>query len=209
MVSEKGNYMKYLIPILMCILITGCNQNNQHSIDEKQSSSTVNYGSELIESNFLEFADSLKQDSLKLMLIRSFNIYDERTNKIVHVDAEELAEFNFDFFMPNLKRILAKRGFNLNVKPANDIETSFDIFINNEKVKLYTTEELNTGNFLESAPSNFFKEVNKQLNKNEIDESFYLLYSGNELHVILLTANQQKIIAENYKQHAEAMPYLP
>jgi hypothetical protein len=189
--------------------MTGCSQENQNSNDKKQNNSKINYGTELLENGFLKFADTLKLDSLKLELIGSFNIYDESNNKIAHIDAEELAEFSFDFFLPHLNRILAKRGFHLNVKPANDIETSNDIFINEEKIKLYTKEEVDNETFWESASRIFFKEVNKQLNKKGIEESFYLLYSGNDLHVLLLTVNQHRIISDNYKQEPKEIPYLP
>lgn len=201
--------MKYFILILLFGLLTGCSHESQKVKGENQRSNYVNYGKELSENGFLNFADTLKVDSLKLGLVRSFNIYDERNNKITHVDAEELAEFSFDFFLPSLNRILKKRGFSLNVQPASDIETSNDIFINEQKVKLYSKEEMENGSFWELASGNFFKEVNRQLKKKRIEESFYLLYSGNDLHVILLTDDQYKIIADKYKSDPKEIPYLP
>ena len=201
--------MKYFVSILLFILLIGCSQENKKLSVEKHNSNDTTYGTQLFESGFLKFADTLKLDSLKSELINSFYIYNEDNYKIVHIDAEELAEFSFDFFMPNLNKILKKREFKLNVQTANDYENTNDILINGEKVKLYTKEQLDNGNFWESASRNFFKEVNKQLTSKKIEESFYLLYEGNDLHVLLLTANQYKIIADKYKNETKEIPYLP
>ena len=54
----------------------------------------------LIDKGFLKYADSSKVDSLKTQLISSFDIYEDENFKIAHIDAEELAEFSFDFFLP-------------------------------------------------------------------------------------------------------------
>ena len=70
-----------------------------------------NYATELIENGFLKYADSSKVDSLEIQLTNSFDIYDDDNFKIAHIDAEELAEFSFDFFLPTLNKILAKRNF--------------------------------------------------------------------------------------------------
>ena len=201
--------MKYFVSILLFILLIGCSQENKNLSVENHNSNDTTYGTQLFESGFLKFADTLKLDSLKSELINSFYIYNEDNYKIVHIDAEELAEFSFDFFMPNLNKILKKREFKLNVQTANDYENTNDILINGEKVKLYTKEELDNGNFWESASRNFFKEVNKQLTSKKIEESFYLLYKGNDLHVLLLKANQYKIIVDKYKNETKEIPYLP
>ena len=58
-----------------------------------------NYATELIDNGFLKYADSSKVDSLKTQLRDSFNIYEDDNFKIAHIDAEELAEFSFDFFL--------------------------------------------------------------------------------------------------------------
>lgn len=201
--------MKYLALIFLLAFLTGCSRESKNQIDEKLNTNSVVYGTQLIESGFLKFADTLMVDALRSGLIHSFDLYNEHNNKIAHVDAEELAEFNVDFFMPRLNKILGKRLFRLNVQTADDYGNTNDIFINEERIKLYTKEELENGSFWEAASRNFFKEVNKQLSKEEIQESFYLLYEGNDLHVLLLTENQYKIIMDKYKNDAKEIPYVP
>jgi len=164
---------------------------------------------QLYENGFLKFADATQIGSLKSDLIDSFDIYSEDNNKFVQVDAEELAEFSFEFFMANLNKILEKRKFFLDVKAANDHELSHKVLINDSIVQLYTKEELEKEDFWDTAPRNFFKEVNRQLQMSQIDESFYLLYGGNDLCVLLLTEHEQKIIAEKYADDIKAVPYLP
>jgi hypothetical protein len=166
-------------------------------------------GERLIENNFLGFADSSKYDSLKYNLIQSFEIYDENIFKLVHIDAEELAEFNFDFFIPALNTILKKRNFKLSVLIANDYEKTYNIHINGVKIKLYTDEELRNKTFWDTGPRNFFKKVNELLYNKGMNEKFYLLYGGNDLQAILLTLNQFKIIEEKYKSNKNEIPYLP
>jgi len=137
------------------------------------------------------------------------NSQDEDNFKIVHIDAEELAEFNFDFFMPQINEILLKQDIELEVKKADDIEYTYEVFINGEKMKLYTEQELNDYSFWNTAPRNFFRKVNDILKNKGSEEMFYLLYGGNDLHVILLTDNQYKIISEKYVNNKKEIPYLP
>lgn len=201
--------MKYLTLIFLFVFLINCSQERKNQTDEKLISNSLTYGTQLIESGFLKFADTVKHDALRTGLLHSFDIYGEDSNKIVHVDAEALAEFNVEFFLPRLNKILEKRMFTLNVQPADDYGNTNDIFINEERIKLYTKEEFENGSFWDAASRNFFKEVNKQLSREKIQESFYLLYEGNDLHVLLLTENQYKIIADKYKNDAKEIPYVP
>jgi len=167
------------------------------------------YATELIDNDFLKYVDSSKKDSLKTELKKSFDIYDEDNFKIIHIDAEELAEFSFDFFLPQLNNMLEKRNVNLTVKTANDYENSNNIIINGEKLNLYTKKELDNQTFWDTAPRNFFKKVNELLKAKNSDEQFYLLYGGNDLHTLLLTDKQFSIISEYYKNNEKEKPYKP
>lgn len=167
------------------------------------------YATELIDNDFLKYVDSSKKDSLKTELKKSFDIYDEDNFKIIHIDAEELAEFSFDFFLPQLNKMLEKRNVNLTVKTANDYENSNNIIINGEKLNLYTKKELDNQTFWDTAPRNFFKKVNELLKAKNSDEQFYLLYGGNDLHTLLLTDKQFSIISEYYKNNEKEKPYKP
>jgi len=166
-------------------------------------------GTNLITADFLMYADSLKIDSLTDQVKKSFNIYDNRNNKILHIDAEELAEYQFNFFLPQLNVILNKRNFHLDVKTADNYETSNEVFLNGEKIQLYTKDELEKGDFWDRASRTFFKKLNELLKKQNFKESFFLLYNGNDLHALLLTAKQFNIIADRYKNEIKEIPYKP
>jgi hypothetical protein len=155
------------------------------------------------------YTDSLKIDSLTDRVRNSFDIYDERNNKILHIDAEELAEFQFSFFLPRLNLILNKRNFNLDVKTADNYENSNEVFLNEEKIQLYTKDELENSDFWDKASRAFFKKLNDLLRRENLNESFFLLYSGNDLHSILLNDKQFDIIAEKYKNEPNEIPYRP
>lgn len=167
------------------------------------------YATELIDNDFLKYVDSSKIDSLKAKLKNSFDIYDDNNLKIAHIDAEELAEFHFDFFLPRINKMLEKRNANLTVNTANDYEKTNDIIINGEKLNLYTKKELDNLTFWDTAPRNFFKKINEILKAKNLDEEFYLLYGGNDLHTILLTDKQFSIISEYYKDNEKEKPYKP
>ncbi len=167
------------------------------------------YGEKLIENDFLAYADPVKLDSLKIGISKSFNIYDEATNKFAPIDAEELTEFNFDFFVPQLNRILSKRAFNLEIELTNDYKVSNEVIINGQKIELYSNAELESGIFWDSGARNFFKKVNDLLKIGNIKERFYMLYGGNDLHTFLLTNNQFKIISDRYASEKNEIPYLP
>lgn len=168
-----------------------------------------NYATELIDNGFLKYADSSKVDSLKIQLTNSFDIYEEENFKIAHIDAEELAEFSFDFFLPNLNKILAKRDFNLSAQKLNDNDKSFDVLLNGDTIQLYTQNELNNNAFWDTAPRNFFRKVNDLLKAKNCNEQFYLLYGGNDLHTLLLTDNEFSIISDYYKDDNKERPYKP
>ena len=167
------------------------------------------YGKKLIDNDFLKYADNSKIDSLKTQLISNFDIYNDDNLKIAHIDAEELAEFSFDFFLPQLNKILEKRNVNLTVKSADDHEKTNDVIINDEKLNLYTKKELDNQTFWDTAPRNFFRKVNEILKNKNIDEQFYMLYFGNDLQTILLTDKQFSIISEYYKDNEKEKPYKP
>ena len=169
----------------------------------------VKYANELIDNGFLNYADTSKVDSLKTKLIDSFDIYEEDNFKIAHIDAEELAEFSFDFFLPTLNRILVKRNIKLSAQKLNDNENSFDALINGDKIQLYTKSDLDNNTFWNTAPRNFFKKVNELLTAKNCTEKFYLLYGGNELHTLLLTDKEFLIISGYYKNNDIARPYKP
>lgn len=205
--------MKQLTFLFFSIFLISCNQkaqtqnSSQPNVNMEKSNSI--YGEKLIDNDFLKYADNSKIDSLKAQLISKFDIYDDDNLKIAHIDAEELAEFSFDFFLPQLNKILEKRNVSLTVRSADDYEKTNDIIINGEKLNLYTKKELDNQTFWDTAPRNFFKKVNEMLNNKKVDEQFYLLYGGNDLHTILLTDKQFLIITEYYKDNEKEKPYKP
>ena len=200
--------MRQLSLLFLFILLVSCNQKTKTQNYSRQKSDSI-FATKLIDNDFLKYADKSKIDSLKIQLKSSFNIYDDDNFKIADIDAEELAEFNFDFFLPHLNKMLQKRNINLSVRTANDYEKTNDIIINGEKINLYTKKELDNQTFWDTAPRNFFKKINEILKTKNIDEQFYLLYGGNDLHTLLLTDKQFSIIAEYYKDNEYEKPYKP
>jgi len=168
-----------------------------------------NNATELIDNGFLKFADSSKVDSLKTQLISSFDIYDDENFKIAHIDAEELAEFSFDFFLPSINKILSKRDIKLTAQKLNNKDNSFDVLINDNTIQLYTQHDLDNNKFWDTAPKNLFRKVNEILKEKNSDEQFYLLYGGNDLHTLLLTDKEFSIIADYYKDNDKEKPYKP
>src|SRR5688572_29811913 len=177
--------MKLLV-IPLSIFLFGCNQNEPNQTNSMQKPDKMNYAKELIDNGFLKYADSSKIDSLKAQLTNSFDIYSEDNFKIADIDAEELAEFSFDFFLPNLNRILVKREIELFAHKLNANDNSFDALINGDTIQLYTQKDLDSNTFWDTAPRNFFQKVNDIIKTKHVDEQFYLLYDGNDLHAILL-----------------------
>jgi len=205
----RSDTMKQLAILFYSTFLFSCNQNAQTQKDNMPKSDKKNYATELIDNGFLKYADSSKVDSLKAQLTNSFDIYDEENFKIAHIDAEELAEFSFDFFLPNLEKILAKRNIKLVAQKLNDKDNSYDALINGDTFQLYTQHDLDNNTFWDTAPRNFFKKVNEILKSENSDEQFYLLYGGNDLHTLLLTDKQFSIISDYYKHNDKERPYKP
>jgi hypothetical protein len=201
--------MKQLALLFYSILVISCNQNAKTQNDNMLKSDKGKYATELIDNGFLKYADSSKVDSLKTQLIDSFDIYEDDNFKIAHIDAEELAEFSFDFFLPTLNRILVKREMKLSAQKLNNKENSFDVLINGDTIQLYTQNDLDNNTFWGIAPRNFFKKVNELLKAKNSNEQFYLLYGGNDLHTLLLTDKEFSIISDYYKDNDKERPYKP
>ena len=174
-----------------------------------QQSSESSHALELIANGFLKYADSARIQELEAELKNSFDLYDADIFRIVHVDAEELAEFSFDFFLPSLNEVLAKRQFELVVSKLNADDNSFDILLNGSVVTLYDEEDLPSWNFWDVASRTFFRELNKKLITKGLDEQFCLFYGGNDLHAMLLTGKQYSLIADYYKNVPKEAPYKP
>jgi hypothetical protein len=198
--------MRHLITTIIILFCLSCSSNKSPI---KEQTDDSKYGINLINADFLIYADSIKVDSLTDEIKKSFNIYDDKNNKILHIDAEELAEFQFNFFLPQLNVILSKRSFLLDLKMDDNYETSNIVFLNGEKTQLYTKDEFENGDFWDKASRKFFKKLNELLKKQNFKESFFLLYNGNDLHAILLTDLQFNIIADKYKNELSEIPYRP
>lgn len=201
--------MKLSALILYLILVISCNQNPQTQSNNMPTSDKRNYATELIDNDFLKYADSSKIESLKKKLTDSFDIYEDDNFKIAHIDAEELAEFSFDFFLPTLNKILAKRDFKLSAQKLNNKDNSFDVLINSDTIQLYKQNEVDSNTFWETAPRNFFRKANEILKAKNSDEQFYLLYGGNDLQTLLLTDKEFSIISDYYKDSNKEKPYKP
>jgi hypothetical protein len=201
--------MKQLTILFFSISLFSCKQNAQTQNDNMPKSDKRNYATELIDQGFLKYADSTKFDSLKTQLSNSFDIYEDENFKIAHIDAEELAEFSFDFFLPSLNKILSKRDIKLTAQKQNNNDNSFDALINDDTIQLYNQSDLDNNTFWDTAPRNFFRKVNEILKAKNSDERFYLLYGGNDLYTLLLTHKEFSIISDYYKDNDKDRPYKP
>lgn len=201
--------MKQLALIFYSLFVISCNHYAPAHSDNMGKPGKRGHAIALIDNGFLKYADSSKIDNLKLRLINTFDIYEDGNFRIAHVDAEELAEFSFDFFLPGLNRILAKRGMNLSVRKLNDNENSFDVLINGDTIQLYNKSDIDNNSFRDTASRTFFRKLNGILKEKDSDEQFYLLYSGNSLHALLLTYKQFSVISDYYKHNDKEQPYKP
>jgi hypothetical protein len=214
MLSKIHLKMKKLIVVLtlFCICCTSkesskeavfpTTKSEQRNENEKESAAL------LLRNDFLKYADETKKDSLKTAIQNSFMIYDENTFKFATIDAEELAEFNFDHFLPQLTQMLKKRGILFTLKTADDYDKTYDVLINDQRLKLYTQNDLEK-DFWSIASKNLFSRLNQLLARNNSKEKFYLLYEGNDLSTLLLTEEQFEIIKQNYSADSNEIPYLP
>ncbi len=178
--------MKQILHILLALMIVSCSQNSKRSGKD----------------------ESIKQvDSAITSTEASFHFYSDSV--LTSIDAEELCEFNFDFFLPQLNQKLTENDLKLDVQIADDYESSYEIEINGRQVKLYKNEELSNGKFWDSGPRNFFRTVNEILRDKNVDEQFYLLYGGNDLHAVFLTEQQFELMSKINKDDKNEIPYLP
>jgi hypothetical protein len=203
------NIKLVLIVLTLSFSCSPKNVDNKQSDIVSDSLEDIRLAEKLVQSGYLKYVPDDKRDSLQQVVLSDFNIYDDRFFRFSHIDAEELCEYNFDFFMPKINEILAKRKFKLSVRKSSDYEKSNEIYINDISTKLYSQEDLEQQTFLDIGAMNFFKQVNEILKNNGIEEKFYLLYNGNDLSTFLITDTQFEIIKERFYNQAKQVPYLP
>ena len=178
--------MRHTLITLLALIIVSCSQKSEQSKRSNTANETKT-NPVSAESKFDFYSDSV----------------------LTHIDAEELCEFSFDFFLPQLNQKLVGKDLKLDVQTASDYESSFEIVINGRLFKLYKNEELSNGKFWDSGPRNFFSIVNEILRDKNIDEQFYLLYGGNDLHAVFLTEQQFELMSKINKDDENEIPYLP
>lgn len=204
--------MKKIIVFFWVLSLVSCNQNQTVSKEQLTKNEVIldkKFGKQLIDSQYLKYAETSKIDSLQYGILNSFNIYEEDTNKYAFIDEESLVEFSFDTFMPQINRMLQKRNINIKVEVPKDYEKTYSVIINNETLKLYIDENQKEKSLIENSTSVFFKKLNEILKKSNCKEKFYLLYGGNDLGAFLLDEKQFEIIKERYKGNSGDIPYLP
>jgi hypothetical protein len=192
------------------LTIISCNKKSENEISQnievvKPEMTDKEFIEKLIKADFFKYAEP----TIDINQIDSLNVYDEKSNKFARIDAEELAEFSFDNFVPQLSRILDKRGIKLLVKKTGNTEKINEINVNGENIILYTKEEMQNDIFWNSASVNFFSKLNKLLEEKKSKERFYLVYEGNDLSTFLLTNSQYGIFIERYKSEINEIPRNP
>lgn len=202
--------MKKFITILLVVILLSCHKKSETGIAnnisvEKPEMTDKEFIEKLIQADFFKYADS----TINLKQTDSLNVYDEITYKFARIDAEELAEFSFDYFIPQLTKMLNKRNIKLVVNKTENTEKTNEININGENVILYSKEELKNNTFWNSSSVNFFIKLNQILESKKLRERFYLIYNGNDLSTFLLTNSQYKIFIERYKSNMNEIPRNP
>lgn len=203
--------MKELIAIFLVLSLVSCNQNQMASKEQLIKNEEIldkKFGKQLIDTQYIKYAETSKIDLLQYGILNSFNIYEEDTNKYALVDEENIAEFTFDAFMHQIEKMLEKRNIKIKVEVPN-YEKTYSVIVNNEALKLYIDESQKEKSLIENSTSIFFKKLNEILKQNSCKEKFYLLYGGNDLGVFLLDEKQFEIIKERYKENSGEIPYLP
>ncbi|WP_298140809.1 hypothetical protein [Flavobacterium sp.] len=202
--------MRNIILLLFFFTVTSCHKRIETEIAqnievEKPEMTDKEFMEKLIKADFFKYAES----TVDIQQIDSLNAYDENTNKFARIDAEELAEFSIDYFVPQLTKMLAKRNIEFTVKKTDNTEKLNEININGENIILYTKEELENGNFWNSAIVNFFNKLNRIMEENKSNERFYLVNEGNDLSTFLLTNSQLELFQSRYENEMKEIPRRP
>ncbi len=208
--NAKNQSMKNIILILFMLTMISCHKKSENEMSQnievvKPEMTDKEFIEKQIKADFFKYAEP----TIDINQIDSLNVYDEKSNKFARIDAEELAEFSFDNFVPQLTRILDKRGIKLLVKKTENTEKINEINVNGENIILYTKEEMQNDIFWNSASVNFFRKLNKLLEEKKSKERFYLVYEGNDLSTFLLTNSQYGIFIERYKSEINEIPRNP
>ena len=198
--------IKYII--ILILLVSSCNKKYDKQIISKNKNIDSLF-IELVNNDFLQFVDSNKIESIKQKFIKEQYTFSPEIYRYLNIDAEELAEGSFNFFSTELTNIIKKRGLELSFSTTENFEKLHEVKINNDKFILFDDIHLDDYSFWDEAPRRFFRKINKELEKNEIVEQFYLIYSGNDLGAVLLTKKQHSLIAIINEGNKYEIPYKP
>jgi hypothetical protein len=198
--------MKYLI--ILIVILGSCSINHDNSVIS-QTANQDSLVNELVQSDFLRYADSSALDSVRQSFLKDGYIFSPEIHRFVHIDAEELAEGSFASFKPDLTKILNKRGLEITFSTTENFEKLHEVMINAEVFALFDDKNLADYSFWDIAPRRFFDKLNQELEKSKSLERFYLLYGGNDLGAILLTDQQFRIIEKLNEGNTKEIPYKP
>jgi hypothetical protein len=208
--NAKYTFMRNIILLLYFFTISSCHKKTETEIAqnvevEKPEMTDKEFIKRLIKADFFKYTDP----TVNIKRIDSLNAYAEYTNKFARIDAEELAEFSFGYFTPQLTKMLSIRNIDLLLKKTGNTEKTNEVKLNGENLILYSKEELENGSFLNSAASNLFKKLNSILEEKKCNERFYLIYDGNDLSTFLLTNSQYQVFVEKYESIKYEIPRNP
>lgn len=133
------------------------------------------------------------------------------SNRVIFLDAENLAEEGFVSSLKEAAEIFSERGFQ--ISSAEEFETSDggrDVEVNGKRYRLYDHEDLVRGDdLIWTRPGlAFWQVVSDNIAPNET-ERFYLLGSANDLSGIFLPEQVYRYWVESAEVAPKDRPYVP
>ena len=129
-----------------------------------------------------------------------------RSERLMHLDAEELAEGGiFDALMRNGPKFVSRGASVVQFRQSCN-DAGYEIEINHRNFKIYDGSEMQDCWGLASA--SFFEIANFLLEGNRCGDRAYALYGGNDLHGVLMSSQMFETIVQNTTD-ARELPYEP
>lgn len=174
----------------------------------------------LIEEGFLDRAPASERDRLRQEIIaRGDFVFEAGVDRLWPADAEEIAEGGAAELVEALAPMLEGLGWRV-----GDVRDDFDqavedgvypVTIEGRTILLYNREEVDRPlgdprlDVWTLASARLLTALNEGLAGRGSDERLYGLYSGNDLHVVLLTPRMREVMAESGLFGVRELPWDP
>lgn len=175
-----------IVLIIVCIKLLMKNTKKQSTEPKQENINIELLINDLEKMGFYKYTEPKLIEENKQESIRTGYPFGEETGRQYSADSEDLSEGGVGEFLNEIKSFLDRQKVHFTIN-NEDFAEQYEIEVNNEKVILYTNEELENEDYADLTTRRAFAIISELLEKAGSHERIYALYDWNDQLAIFLT----------------------